>query len=93
MPELPEVETVRRQLVPAIVGRKILRVECTKPSYFFLTSPAILKKRLVQREIIGLERRGKTLLGHLDAESRLLLHLGMTGQIVTRPLAQDGHVH
>lgn len=93
MPELPEVETVKRQLAPVLVGRKILQVDCTKPSYFFLTSPTVLKKCLVGRKILQLERRGKTLLACLDDDSRLLLHLGMTGQMVTRVLPQDGHVH
>jgi len=81
MPELPEVEITRRLIEPLLVGRKILRVETTKPSYFFLTPPALLAKGLVGRRITALERVGKYLIARLDDESRLLLHLGMTGQL------------
>ncbi len=81
MPELPEVEVTRRRIEPLLVGRTIQRVHTTKPSYFFLTPPALLKKKLVGRRAIALERWGKYLLAPLDDGSRLLLHLGMTGQL------------
>src|SRR5262245_12097206 len=81
MPELPEVEVTRRALVPHLVGRKIRAVSTTKPSYFFLTPPAKLKARLTGRRITELERHGKYLVGVLDDGARLLLHLGMTGQL------------
>lgn len=81
MPELPEVEITRRQMAPLLVGRTILRVETTKPSYFFLTRPALLRERLVGRRITALDRIGKYLLAKLDDGGRLLLHLGMTGQL------------
>lgn len=81
MPELPEVEITRRQIAPLLVGRKIARVETTKPSYFFLTRPALLKKNLPGRTVIALDRVGKYLVARLDDDSRLLLHLGMTGQL------------
>lgn len=93
MPELPEVETVRRQLSPTLVGKKILRVECGKPSYFFLTAPRRLKAELEGKTVRTLERHGKALIAGLSDGSRLLLHLGMTGQLVARALPQDGHVH
>ena len=81
MPELPEVEVTRRQLEPLLVGRRIARVHTTAPSYFFLTPPAELRRRLRGRRVDRIERIGKYLLGHLDSGERLLLHLGMTGQI------------
>jgi len=93
MPELPEVETVRRQLVPTLVGRKIARVECARPSYFFVTAPRRLRESLEGKTVRSLERHGKALVAHLSDRSRLLLHLGMTGQLVARALPQDGHVH
>lgn len=93
MPELPEVETVRRQLAPTLVGRKISAVECSRPSYFFLTAPRRLKAGLEGKSVLKLERHGKALIATLSDESRLLLHLGMTGQLVSRLLPQDGHVH
>lgn len=81
MPELPEVEVTRRQLAPLLVGRRVARVFTTVPSYFFLTPPEALRRRLRGRRFEALERVGKYLLGSLDSGERLLLHLGMTGQI------------
>ncbi|MEP7052670.1 MAG: bifunctional DNA-formamidopyrimidine glycosylase/DNA-(apurinic or apyrimidinic site) lyase [Pseudomonadota bacterium] len=81
MPELPEVEVTRRRLAPILVGRVIVRVETTRDSYFFLTKPEVLKKRLVGRTVRALNRHGKYLLAELDDGARLMLHLGMTGQL------------
>src|SRR5688572_23917676 len=81
MPELPEVEVTRRALVPHLVGRRIREVVTTKPSYFFLTPPRKLKERLCGRRVVELARHGKYLVGTLDDGARLLLHLGMTGQL------------
>lgn len=83
MPELPEVETTRRKIAPALVGRVIAGVATTKPSYFFLTPPGELKRRLKGRTCTDMQRLGKYLLSKLDDGSRLLLHLGMTGQLFT----------
>ena len=81
MPELPEVEVTRRRLSPLLVGRLIERVETTKDSYFFLTKPDALERRLTGRTVRELKRLGKYLLAELDDGDRLLLHLGMTGQL------------
>lgn len=81
MPELPEVEVTRRAVEPLLVGRVIRDVRTTARSYFFLTPPAALRAKLVGRSVRALERRGKYLVARLDDGSRLLLHLGMTGQL------------
>ena len=81
MPELPEVEVTRRRIAPHLLGRRIRRVRTTRPSYFFVTSPARLRRALTGRTAIGLERHGKYLLASLDDGARLVLHLGMTGQL------------
>ncbi len=81
MPELPEVETTRRRIAPLLVGRRIEKVETTRPSYFFLTPPAELRRRLEGRRVESLDRVGKYLVAGLEGGSRLLLHLGMTGQL------------
>jgi formamidopyrimidine-DNA glycosylase len=81
VPELPEVETVRRKLEPVVVGRRIARVETTRKSYFFLTPPAVLAERLPGRRVAALVRLGKYLELRFDDGSALLLHLGMTGQL------------
>jgi formamidopyrimidine-DNA glycosylase len=81
MPELPEVEVTRRMLAPRLVGRRISQVRCGPPSYFFLTPPRRLEQSLAGESITSLERQGKYLLMGLAGGRRLLLHLGMTGQL------------
>lgn len=81
MPELPEVETTRRQIAPRLVGRRIEHVETTAPSYFFLTPPAELQRLLTGRRVETLDRVGKYLVAGFEGGDRLLLHLGMTGQL------------
>ena len=93
MPELPEVETVRRGLAPILVGARIEEIFTARDSYFFVTSPRTLKARLLGRRVSELVRHGKYLVAQLDDESRLLLHLGMTGQFVAQRLPRDEHVH
>jgi formamidopyrimidine-DNA glycosylase len=98
MPELPEVEVTRRAMLPLLVGRAIAEVGTTRASYFFLTPPGTLKKRLLGRRVTELDRAGKYLLASLDDGSRLLLHLGMTGQLVSSDaknprLHRDAHTH
>lgn len=87
MPELPEVETTRRQIEKIMRGRRIERVDTTEPSYFFLTPPDRLRRCLGGRRIERLDRAGKYLLAELDDASRLLLHLGMTGQLFSSEAA------
>lgn len=93
MPELPEVEVVRRKLAPIWEGQVMQKVWVAEPSYFFLTPPPLLKKRLTGRTVTHLERHGKYLLARLDDASRLLCHLGMTGQLTTQGFPRDPHVH
>ena len=81
MPELPEVEITRRRIAPLLVGRRIASVRTTAPSYFYLTPPATLRRRLPGRSVRSVERRGKYLIASLDDGQRLLVHLGMTGQL------------
>ncbi|CAM9346412.1 unnamed protein product [Discosporangium mesarthrocarpum] len=81
MPELPEVETTRRRIAPLLVGRRIERVVTTPPSYFFITPPQELSACLEGRPVESLDRVGKYLVMGLDRGDRVLLHLGMTGQL------------
>jgi formamidopyrimidine-DNA glycosylase len=87
MPELPEVEVTRRRIAPLLVGRRIRRVETTADSYLFLTRPGSLRRRLAGRRVEALERHGKYLLAGLDGGSRLVVHLGMTGQLFASGVA------
>ncbi len=81
MPELPEVEVTRRRIAPFLVGRTVSKVRTGPPSYFFLTDPAVLRRRMRGRTFGDIERRGKYLLAGADDGSQLVLHLGMTGQL------------
>jgi formamidopyrimidine-DNA glycosylase len=79
MPELPEVETVRRGLEPALVGRRIERVELRRPDLRF-PFPERLAERLEGAAVQALRRRAKYLLADLTSGDTLVAHLGMTGR-------------
>jgi formamidopyrimidine-DNA glycosylase len=81
VPELPEVETIRRGLLPKLKGRSIVRAEVRlKKQVRGMAAPAF-EKALAGRRILGLERRAKFLFFVLDSGWTLLGHLGMSGQI------------
>ena len=79
MPELPEVETVRRGLEPVLVGNAFARVEQRRPDLRF-PLPKDFGMRLSGRRIEALDRRAKYLLARLDDGEVLVMHLGMTGR-------------
>jgi len=81
MPELPEVEITRRRIAPLLLGRRISDVITSEPSYFFITPPDRLRAELKDSTVLRLDRRGKYLVAETDRRWRLLLHLGMTGQL------------
>ena len=80
MPELPEVETVRRGIEPHVVGRRIGKVVVRDPRLRWPV-PGDLATRLAGRRIEQATRRAKYLVLHLDNGDRLLIHLGMSGRI------------
>lgn len=79
MPELPEVETVRRGLEPALVGRSIERVEQRRPDLRF-PFPERFAARIEGAAVQALRRRAKYLLADLSSGETLVMHLGMTGR-------------
>jgi formamidopyrimidine-DNA glycosylase len=79
MPELPEVETVRRGLEPILVGNAFARVEQRRPDLRF-PLPKRFGERLQGRTVQALDRRAKYLLARLDDGEVLVMHLGMTGR-------------
>jgi formamidopyrimidine-DNA glycosylase len=89
VPELPEVEVTRRRIAPLLVGRRIRVLRTTRPSYFFVTPPGRLRRALAGRTVEGLGRRGKYLLARLDDGQRLVVHLGMTGQLFASTAASE----
>lgn len=78
MPELPEVETVRRGLQPVLEGATIVKVEQRRPDLRF-PFPRGFVRHLEGRTVTALARRAKYLLGHLDDGAVLISHLGMSG--------------
>jgi formamidopyrimidine-DNA glycosylase len=78
MPELPEVETVRRGLAPTMVGARVLRVELRRPDLRF-PFPKNFAKNMQGRRIASLNRRAKYLVAALDNGAALIAHLGMSG--------------
>jgi formamidopyrimidine-DNA glycosylase len=96
MPELPEVETVRRMLETAVMGRTIATVALSGLRLRERVDPA-LPRRLRGRTITGVDRTGKFLLVRLDGELVLLSHLGMTGRWLVLPPGDRSrpgrHVH
>src|SRR6476619_215812 len=84
MPELPEVETVVRQLEPEVEGRRIERLEVLDARWSRPVSPERLGSEVRGSTIERLGRRGKYILMHLDGERTLVMHLRMTGNLVLR---------
>ncbi len=82
MPELPEVETVRRGLALKMTGRRIVRAELRRPD-LRRPFPPELAERLSGAEIGALDRRGKYILIEVAGDGLLILHLGMSGRITT----------
>lgn len=79
MPELPEVETIRRELEPGLLGRRITAVELRRPDIVGWPSPDGFVRGAVGRRITGLDRRGKYLLVVLDGGRELVAHLRLSG--------------
>ena len=78
MPELPEVETVRRGLQPVMEGARFVRVEARRPDLRW-PLPKDFAERLEGQTVTGLGRRAKYLLADLSSGDVLLMHLGMSG--------------
>jgi len=81
LPELPEVETIRRVLEPRLKGRRILRAEVRLKKQVRGQSAAAFERAMAGRRVVGIDRRAKFLLLRLDQGLTLLGHLGMSGQI------------
>jgi len=94
MPELPEVEVVRRGLQAHIAGRTITAVQVRHPRAVRRHEPgaADLTARLTGARIAGTDRRGKYLWLTLGPESALVVHLGMSGQMLLGPLDRTEHL-
>ncbi|MGA9762199.1 MAG: bifunctional DNA-formamidopyrimidine glycosylase/DNA-(apurinic or apyrimidinic site) lyase [Gaiellaceae bacterium] len=81
MPELPEVESIRRSLEPSVAGRKIERAEILDSRLVRPEPPLDVATRLEGESIAALDRRGKYLLARLESGRTLAVHLRMTGSL------------
>lgn len=91
MPELPEVETVRRGLLPVMEGRRILSAEIRRPDLRW-PFPENMRDRLEGQVVTGLRRRSKYILAELSSSETLIIHLGMSGRMLISGKAL-GHFH
>jgi formamidopyrimidine-DNA glycosylase len=98
MPELPEVETLRRSLVKKVKGKKIVDLTITLPKMVrrFISWKELIK-RVRGNTVDAIKRRGKSLLFILDTSDVLIVRLGMTGQLIwssqNRPVEVDKYTH
>ncbi|WP_425057679.1 Formamidopyrimidine-DNA glycosylase [Sporomusa carbonis] len=95
MPEMPEVETIRRTLADKLMGRKITRVEIGLSRLIKWPTVPEFQAMITDRTIVKLDRRGKYLLIHLDNNFVLVIHLRMTGRLyyVTPGTPYDKFTH
>lgn len=82
MPELPEIETVKRTLTPLLCGRSIANIRALRPDIIKHPDPESFIASLTGRRIVELSRRGKYLLIHMEDGGTLAAHLRMTGRFV-----------
>lgn len=92
MPELPEVETVVRELRPCLVGRRLARLRVSRLPLRRAWS-ATWNAALVGQTVREVSRRGKWITVGLDGGAWLLLHLGMTGQLLVQPAGEPVRPH
>lgn len=95
MPELPEVETIRRILGPQIMGRKIISLKVKNSQVIAHPDEKIFLNLLSGQIIENMSRRGKFLTIHFVNGDRLILHLRMTGQLLVTPAVfpEEKHTH
>ena len=91
MPELPEVETIRRQLAPLVEGRRLTKIEILDPRWSRPLAPEELAAALLGRRVESLGRRGKYLVWSFDEDVHLAQHLRMTGAVLADPDPEPPH--
>ena len=89
MPELPEVETIKNELSPHIIGRRFTKVAIYDTKPVRQPSPEEFGRKLVGHKINSLERRGKYLIFHLSNGKALIMHFRMSGALLLNPAQPD----
>jgi formamidopyrimidine-DNA glycosylase len=93
MPELPEVETVARDLRQAVVGRRFESVELLREDVVRTPPSDVFRAMLAGQTVVSVDRRGKFLLLGLDGGDELMVHLGMTGHLIVCDAAAPSVKH
>jgi formamidopyrimidine-DNA glycosylase len=91
MPELPEVETIKNELVPWVVGQSFTKVTIVDARVVCGCSAREVRRGLIGQRVESLDRRGKYLILHLSNGSSLIIHLRMTGSLLLDPEGVDGY--
>src|SRR3954471_16718354 len=91
MPELPEVETIRRQLAPVVEGRELTTLDILDPRWCLPLAPGEVREAVEGRRVERLARRGKYLVWELSDDVFLLMHLRMTGTLLLDPPQAPPH--
>lgn len=89
MPELPEVETIRQDMIKKVKGKKIENVEIKNEKNIRIISPEQFKEKLKGRVIEDIQRRGKFLIINLDSDDLLIFHLKLTGRLLFSPVGKE----
>jgi formamidopyrimidine-DNA glycosylase len=96
MPELPEVETVRRSLERVMIGKKIASIHVREKRLRVTVQPWKLRRWLAAQRFVGVHRRAKYVLCEMENHAHLLIHLGMSGRLLwcpgARPLEKHDHI-
>jgi len=90
MPELPEVETIVKELAPHVTGRRITNITLFWDGIVPNSSAPDFHSRVIGQRINGVGRRGKYILVHLSSNEALVIHLRMTGSILLNSASSDG---
>jgi len=95
MPELPEVEVIRRGLIPLVTGRMVEAIRFSNKRLRYPLPRAAMRRWLIGARCTAIERRGKNILLFFDDRATLVLHLGMSGRLYVLPLttARQPHEH
>ncbi len=88
MPELPEVETVRRQIAPVLVGARIARAAISDPRLVRPFAPDLVAAEIEGERVTTVDRRGKYLIFRFESDRALLIHLRMTGSFRIVPAGE-----
>jgi formamidopyrimidine-DNA glycosylase len=89
MPELPEVETIKNELAPWVVGQSFTQVTILDTELVSVGSAEEIRRELIGQKVERLERRGKYLIFHLSNGRSLIMHLRMTGVLLLNPREVD----